>query len=182
MEIEKDERLILKIDMKGIWRDKEGRPRSSTRQLINAEGTVIPEVIAVAEMNTFGLNSRWYDWGTPGRARRGNAGQILEGETRGLECSGSLPAGLALADGDHGWTHRGLARAGPSTEALDRRSWMLGRHCPRGMDTGRMGRAPRMHLTLPHRVRTDGRADQHTRHGRPPRRCLMSSGRPVPPK
>ncbi|KAL0853764.1 hypothetical protein Bca101_058916 [Brassica carinata] len=30
MEIENDERLILKIDKKGIWRDKEGRPRSST--------------------------------------------------------------------------------------------------------------------------------------------------------
>ncbi|KAG2298566.1 hypothetical protein Bca52824_035038 [Brassica carinata] len=54
MKIEKDERLILKIDKKGIWRDKEGRPRSSTRQLINAEGTVILDVIVVAEMNTFG--------------------------------------------------------------------------------------------------------------------------------
>ena len=33
-------------------------------KLINAEGTVIPDVIAVAEMNTFGLNSQWYDWGS----------------------------------------------------------------------------------------------------------------------
>ncbi|KAF2546790.1 hypothetical protein F2Q70_00022224 [Brassica cretica] len=42
-ETEKVEALILKIDKKGIWRDKEGRPCSLTGQLINAEGSVIAD-------------------------------------------------------------------------------------------------------------------------------------------
>ncbi|CAG7909608.1 unnamed protein product, partial [Brassica rapa] len=56
-ETEKVEALILKIDKKGIWRDEEGRLCSLTGQLINAEGSVIPDVIAVAETNTFNLTS-----------------------------------------------------------------------------------------------------------------------------
>ena len=63
-ETEKVEALILKIDKKGIWRDEEGRPCSPTRQLINAEGSVIPDVIDVAETKTFNLTSQWYDWGS----------------------------------------------------------------------------------------------------------------------
>ncbi|CAG7863766.1 unnamed protein product [Brassica rapa] len=63
-ETEKVEALILKIDKKGIWRDEEGRPCSLTEQLINSEGSVIPDVIAMAEMNTFNLTSQWYDWGS----------------------------------------------------------------------------------------------------------------------
>ncbi|XP_033130771.1 uncharacterized protein LOC117126544 [Brassica rapa] len=63
-ETEKVEALILKIDKKGIWRDEECRPCSLTRQLINAEGSLIPDVIAVAETNTFNLTSQWYDWGS----------------------------------------------------------------------------------------------------------------------
>ncbi|KAF2545785.1 hypothetical protein F2Q70_00022229 [Brassica cretica] len=63
-ETEKVEALILKIDKKDIWRDEEGRPCSPTGQLINAEDSVIPDVIAVAETNTFNLTSQWYDWGS----------------------------------------------------------------------------------------------------------------------
>ena len=63
-ETEKVEALILKIDKKGIWRDEEGRPCSRTGQLINAEGNEIPDVIVVAEMNTFDLTSQWYNWGS----------------------------------------------------------------------------------------------------------------------
>ncbi|XP_033138108.1 uncharacterized protein LOC103843862 isoform X2 [Brassica rapa] len=61
-ETEKVEAHILKIDKKGIWRDEEGRPCSLTGQLINAEGSVIPDIIDVAETNTFNLTSQWYDW------------------------------------------------------------------------------------------------------------------------
>ncbi|KAG5384690.1 hypothetical protein IGI04_036160 [Brassica rapa subsp. trilocularis] len=63
-ETKKVEALILKIDKKGIWRDEKGRPCNLTGQLINAEGSVIPDVIAVAETNTFNLTSQWYDWGS----------------------------------------------------------------------------------------------------------------------
>ena len=63
-ETKKVEALKLKIDKKGIWRDEEGRPCSPTRQLINAEGSVIPDVIDVAETKTFNLTSQWYDWGS----------------------------------------------------------------------------------------------------------------------
>ncbi|KAG5414866.1 hypothetical protein IGI04_002433, partial [Brassica rapa subsp. trilocularis] len=52
------------IDKKGIWRDEEGRPCSLTEQLINVEGSVIPDVIDVAEMNTFSMTSKWYDSGS----------------------------------------------------------------------------------------------------------------------
>ena len=65
-ETEKVEALILKIDKKGVWRDEEGRPCSPTGQLINAEGSVISDVIAVAETNTFNMTSQWYDWGSEG--------------------------------------------------------------------------------------------------------------------
>ncbi|XP_033139313.1 uncharacterized protein LOC117130701 [Brassica rapa] len=63
-ETEKVEALILNIDKKGIWRDEEGRPCSRTGQLINADGNEIPDVIAVAEMNTFDLTSQCYNWGS----------------------------------------------------------------------------------------------------------------------
>ncbi|WZY99638.1 hypothetical protein YC2023_071967 [Brassica napus] len=63
-ETEKVEALILKIEKKGIWRDEEGRPCSRKGQLINAEGNETPDVIAVAETNTFDLTSQWYNWGS----------------------------------------------------------------------------------------------------------------------
>ncbi|KAF2542700.1 hypothetical protein F2Q68_00031573 [Brassica cretica] len=47
-----------------MLRDEEGRTRNSTRQLINAEDDVIPDVIDVAETNNFDLNCEWYDWGS----------------------------------------------------------------------------------------------------------------------
>uniref|UniRef100_A0A0D3CFN3 Retrotransposon gag domain-containing protein n=1 Tax=Brassica oleracea var. oleracea TaxID=109376 RepID=A0A0D3CFN3_BRAOL len=52
-ETEKVEVLILKVDENGMLRDEEGRPRNSTRHLINAQGVVLPDVIDVAEMNDF---------------------------------------------------------------------------------------------------------------------------------
>ncbi|KAF3576161.1 hypothetical protein DY000_02031207 [Brassica cretica] len=36
--------LILKVDENGMLRDEEGRTRNSARQLINAQGAVIPDV------------------------------------------------------------------------------------------------------------------------------------------
>ena len=62
METEKVEVLILNVDENGMLRDEEDRPRDSTRQLINAEGVVIPDVISVAGTNDFDLNREWYDW------------------------------------------------------------------------------------------------------------------------
>ncbi|KAF2599903.1 hypothetical protein F2Q68_00010579 [Brassica cretica] len=50
------------VDENGMLRDEEGRTRNSTRQLINAQGAVIPDVIVVAEMNDFDLSREWYDW------------------------------------------------------------------------------------------------------------------------
>ncbi|KAG5375352.1 hypothetical protein IGI04_039948 [Brassica rapa subsp. trilocularis] len=52
---------IDSIDKKSIWRDEEGRPCSLTGQLINAEGSVISDIIDVAETNTFNLTSQWED-------------------------------------------------------------------------------------------------------------------------
>ncbi|XP_033138110.1 uncharacterized protein LOC103848788 [Brassica rapa] len=63
-ETKKVEALILKIDKKGIWRDEEGCHCSLTGQLINDAGSVIPDVIVVAETNTFNFTSQWYDWGS----------------------------------------------------------------------------------------------------------------------
>ncbi|KAF3530376.1 hypothetical protein DY000_02040985 [Brassica cretica] len=45
-----------------MLRDEEGRTRNSAGQLINAQGAVISDVIAVAEMNDFDLSREWYDW------------------------------------------------------------------------------------------------------------------------
>ena len=56
--------LILQVDENVMLRDEEGRTRNSTRQLINAEDDVIPDVIDVAETNNFDLNCEWYDWGS----------------------------------------------------------------------------------------------------------------------
>ncbi|KAF3591655.1 hypothetical protein DY000_02021868 [Brassica cretica] len=41
--------------------DEEGRPRNNVGQLINAQGTVIPDVIVVAEMIDFEMSRKWYD-------------------------------------------------------------------------------------------------------------------------
>uniref|UniRef100_A0A0D3D7V5 Uncharacterized protein n=1 Tax=Brassica oleracea var. oleracea TaxID=109376 RepID=A0A0D3D7V5_BRAOL len=62
LEAENVEVLILMVDENGMLRDEEGRTRNSTRQLINAHGAVIPDVIDVAEMNDFDLSREWYDW------------------------------------------------------------------------------------------------------------------------
>ena len=68
---EKIEVLILKVEGNemlrdeegnGMLRDEEGHIRNSAKQLINAQGAVIPDVIAVAEMNDFDLSRDWYDW------------------------------------------------------------------------------------------------------------------------
>ena len=56
METEKVEVFILKVDEDEILRDEEGRPRNSTWQLINAEGSVNPDVIDVAETIDFDLS------------------------------------------------------------------------------------------------------------------------------
>ena len=53
--------LILKVDGNGMLRDDVGRTRNNAGQLINAQGAVIPDVIAVAEMNDFDLSREWYD-------------------------------------------------------------------------------------------------------------------------
>ncbi|KAF2535868.1 hypothetical protein F2Q68_00019643 [Brassica cretica] len=45
-----------------MLKDEEGRTRNSAGQLINAQGAVIYDVIAVAEMNDFDLSREWYDW------------------------------------------------------------------------------------------------------------------------
>ncbi|KAF3570172.1 hypothetical protein F2Q69_00059645 [Brassica cretica] len=59
---EKVEVLILKVDENDMLRDEEGHTRNSACQLINAQGAVIPNVIAVAEMNDFDLSREWYNW------------------------------------------------------------------------------------------------------------------------
>ncbi|KAG5375358.1 hypothetical protein IGI04_039954 [Brassica rapa subsp. trilocularis] len=43
---------------------KEPAGLCTIRQLINDAGSVIPDVIVVAETNTFNLTSQWYDWGS----------------------------------------------------------------------------------------------------------------------
>ncbi|KAF3533832.1 hypothetical protein DY000_02041264 [Brassica cretica] len=57
---QKVEVLILQVDENVMLRDEEGRTRNSTRQLINAEDDVIPDVIDVAETNNFDLNCEWF--------------------------------------------------------------------------------------------------------------------------
>ncbi|WZZ51527.1 hypothetical protein YC2023_051634 [Brassica napus] len=59
LETEKIEVLILKVDENGMLRDEEGRTRNNAGQLINAQGAVIPDVIAVAVMNDFDLSREW---------------------------------------------------------------------------------------------------------------------------
>ena len=54
--------LILKVDEIEMLRDEEGRTRNSAWQLVNAQGSVIPDMIAVDEMNDFDLSREWYDW------------------------------------------------------------------------------------------------------------------------
>ena len=56
LEAKKGELLILKVDENEMLRDEEGRTRNGTRQLINAQGDLIPDVIAVAEMKDFDLS------------------------------------------------------------------------------------------------------------------------------
>lgn len=61
VEIEKVEVLIMRFDENEMLWEK-SHTRNSAWQLNNVQGVVIPDVVAVAEMNDFDLSCEWYDW------------------------------------------------------------------------------------------------------------------------